>query len=494
MQRVNPPTRGLLWACACLLCLVLSLAHAYAQPKLLIFTDRAPQMEHNNQPYDPNIDLKPHLVPFLQELRKVQVEWYDPNHSVAREFAQRRDLKEEQLRDPSPVLRAQLARAWGATYVMTARCTRAPDTNQYEYAISVWELGKRAPVWQAQGFQQLATGVGGETAALQTLARTIAMRLDAELWSELPRLAEQVVNPTPRTAPRPTEPPSADPKQQLEQYLRDGKHYEALLPLRALVNAEPENPAWRVQLVRLYRQLGLLAQAREVLETATQLLPDDETLLQEWAALLEAEGDLAGAIARLQRALITRPDARTLRLRVFDLQLQAGDASQAARTLEPLANQTDEEVRFRQYLLRGALRQLEELPRESFALTESRAALWFQVLSGLAADLASELLDLRRFANSPNPNWSALRERGERTVLTALQIAQWAESVQPTDTTRTLLAHARFACQMLTQSAQHMARYLLSRKVEEEERASLLRIEAMRELESAKNALPKRTP
>ncbi|MCS7272926.1 MAG: tetratricopeptide repeat protein [Fimbriimonadales bacterium] len=473
---------------------VVSLSLASAQPKLLIFVERAPLTQHNDQPYDPNVDLKPHLTPFLQELRKVQVEWYDPAHPIAREFAQRRDLREEQLRDPNPILRAQLARAWGATYVMTVRCTRAPATAQYDYAFTVWELGKRAPVWQARGFQQVATGSASrnEIAALQTLGRTIALRLDSELWKDLPRLAAQVVTPPTRPTPHEPEPLPTDPKQQAEQLLRDGKYHEAVLPLRTLVNAEPENPTWRVHLVRVYRRLGLLSQARQALESATQLLPDDETLTLEWVGLLEAEGNLAEAIARLQTAM-QRRDTEPLRLRLFDLQLQAGDAQQAARTLEPLLSQTGEAVQFRRYLLRGAFRQLEDLPMETHALAEAYAALWLQVAQGLMTDLSSELLDIRRLANSPRPDWNALRERSERAVLLALNIGQWLERAQPTEATRTLLAHARFASQLLVQAAQHMARYVLLRKTEELERASLLRIEAMRELEAAKNALPKRT-
>ncbi|MDW8106057.1 MAG: tetratricopeptide repeat protein [Armatimonadota bacterium] len=471
-------------------------AFAYSQPKLLIFVDRAPLTQHNDQPYDPNIDLKPHLMPFLQELRKVQVEWYDPEHPIAREFAQRRDVREEQLRNPSPMLRAQLARAWGATYVMTARCTRAPATAQYDYAFTVWELGKRAPVWQAQGFQQVATGATGmdEVAALQTLGRTIALRLDSELWKDLPRLAVQILTPSTRSAPREADPLPADPQQQVEQLLRAGRYHEALLPLRALVNAEPENPTWRVQLVRLYRRLGLLSQARQALESATQLLPEDETLVLEWADLLEAEGNLAEAITRLQTALQTRPNSEPLRLKLFDLQLQAGDVSRATRTLEPLMTQPSEAVQFRRYLLRGASRQLENLPADTFALTDADATLWFQIVQGLMTDLSNELLDIRRLANSPRPDWNALRERSERAVLLALNIGQWLERAQPTDATRALIAHARFASQLLAQATQHMARYVLSRKAEEAERASLLRIEAMRELESAKNALPKRSP
>jgi hypothetical protein len=109
-------------------------------------------------------------------------------------------------------------------------------------------------------------------------------------------------------------------------------------------------------------------------------------------------------------------------------------------------------------------------------------------------DLASELLDLRRLASDPSPNWSALRTRGEQAVLNALHIGQWLERAEPTEATRRILAHIRFASQMLIQAAQQMARYLLSRNPEEEARASLLRIEAMRELESARSALPKYAP
>ncbi|MCX7993226.1 MAG: hypothetical protein N2651_06110, partial [Fimbriimonadales bacterium] len=130
----------------------------HAQPKLLVFVDPAPPVQHNNQPYDPNIDIKPYLLPYLDELRKLQVDWYSPDHPVIQQFAQRRDLSPEQLKTPTPTLRGQLARAWGAAYVMTVRCTRPPEKMQYEYRILVWELGKRAPVWEAEGFQQLATG------------------------------------------------------------------------------------------------------------------------------------------------------------------------------------------------------------------------------------------------------------------------------------------------------------------------------------------------
>jgi hypothetical protein len=178
---------------------LLFLAGGWAQPTLLIFADPAPPVQHDGKPYDPNIDLKPHLTPFLQELRKARVEWYSPTHPIAQQFAQQRGLSAEQLASPTPALRGQLARAWGAAFVMTVRCTRAPEQNSFEYSIKVWRLGARAPVWETEGFQQVASrqGKSDDITALQTLGRTVALRLDAELWDTLPRLAEQLQTPTP---------------------------------------------------------------------------------------------------------------------------------------------------------------------------------------------------------------------------------------------------------------------------------------------------------
>ncbi|MCX7994096.1 MAG: tetratricopeptide repeat protein [Fimbriimonadales bacterium] len=320
------------------------------------------------------------------------------------------------------------------------------------------------------------------------------MRLDGELWEQLPRIAEPIRTPQPAIPPREDTPPPAEPKQLVEKLLREGKYQEALLPLRSVVNAEPDNPDLRMQLIRLYRRISLPLQAQQELERAVMLNPRDERFALEWAQLLRESGNPAAAIARLQEALKAQPESVALRLTLFDLILESGDPSAAARTLQPVEALGGVDIGYRRYLLQGAKRELESLPTESFPLMEERAALWLQIASGLLADLASELLDLRRLATNPSPNWSELRPRSERAVITALSIGRWLELVQPNDATRVLVVHTRFASQMLTQSAQHMARFVLLREVEEEERSSLLRIEAMRELESAKNALPKRQP
>jgi hypothetical protein len=186
-------------------------ASGWTQPTLLIFADPAPPVQHDGQPYDPNIDLKPHLTPFLQELRKVRVEWYAPNHSIARQFGEQRGLSAEQLANPTPALRGQLARAWGAEFVMTVRCTRAPTQTSYEYAIKVWRLGVRAPVWETEGFQQVATRQGRlgrhDRAADSGAHRRDALGRGAMGHPAAPRRAgadARALRPRARSRPRPT--------------------------------------------------------------------------------------------------------------------------------------------------------------------------------------------------------------------------------------------------------------------------------------------------
>jgi hypothetical protein len=107
-------------------------------------------------------------------------------------------------------------------------------------------------------------------------------------------------------------------------------------------------------------------------------------------------------------------------------------------------------------------------------------------------DLANELLDLRRLASDPAPDWKALRERGEQIVVNTLDFGRWLGRLQPDEATREACGHLQFGAQLMGQAAQQMARYLLFRKTDDLESATLLRAEALRELEAAAQA--SRTP
>ncbi len=454
---------------------------ARSQPILLVYQERAPLIEQEGQKIDPNISLQPYLVPFLRELRKVQVEWYAPDHPIAQQFAQQRNIPAERLTEPSPELLAQLARAWRATYLLRVRCARL--SNQFEYRAELWQLGRRSPLWQTEGFQGGGTGNGTDEVSLQSLARTLAMRLDNEVWADLPQTAPAPPPPPPvRTEPVP-EP--KDPATTLKSLLQEGRWHEAILPLRTLIHRNPTDIALRLQLIQLYRRLNLHENALAEIVSALQLAPEESALHLERANLYRERGNLREAVSALRSAIQLNPNSEELRTALIESLLEAGQVAEAEAVLN--AWQGSSPLRdWCAYLLSGATRRFEPLPSSPIDLSEARYKVWLLVVSGAITDLANELLEFRQQANAGTPSWRDLQTRAQQHTLHVLRLGSWLEAVRPMQNLRRPVQRLQFSVQMLNQSSQHMARYLLHRRSEDEERASLLRLEALRELEAAR--------
>ncbi|CUU34084.1 MAG: tetratricopeptide repeat protein [Armatimonadetes bacterium] len=450
---------------------------AQQAPLMLVYQERVPA---SNPEEDPNLPIQAPLTAFLNEIRKVRVEWYQPTHPAVQQVLQARGLAPSRAEQPDTSLLMQVARAMGATYMLTVRCTNGKK-GQIQYACTLWQLGRRAPLWQSEGIQQFTDETYQN--ALMSLLRTLAMRMNQEAFADLPTLPEKP-QPPPTPQSQPPSLPADTPQKRLEQLIREGRLREAIAPLRTLINQEPTNLAYRLQLIQIYRQLGLEGLAAQAVDDALALFPDDETLLNLWARSLQESHDPPQVIEALQHKLRENPASSTLRLHLFDALLAAGRTDEAETVLTPFQNTDLPEVRWREYLLQGAKRRyaITGEPVQGFG---EQAGLWWTIVSGAFTDFANEILDLRRLASDPAPNWKQLRERGEKLVQQILEFGQWVGRMQPDATLQKPYQHVRFGAQLLGQSAQHMARYLLSRNNEEAEQAATLRIEALRELESA---------
>ncbi|MFQ3611346.1 MAG: tetratricopeptide repeat protein [Fimbriimonadales bacterium] len=476
----------------CLALLGWSLLGAHAQPIVLVYQERAAPIEQDGQKIDPNISLQPYLVPFLRELRKVQVEWYQPDHPIAQQFAQQRRIPPERLSAPSPELLAQLARAWRATYVLRLRCVRAG--NQFEYRAELWQLGRRNALWQTEGFQGGGTASGSDEPSLQSLARTLAMRLDNEVWQDLATTLPAPTPPPPPTVVRPeAETPPQNPMNQLETLLRDGRWAEAILPLRTLIHRNPTDPNLRLQLVQLYQRLNQPNSAHAELESALQLMPQATALHMERAKLWRSEGKLSEAINLLHSALQIVPNSEALQSALIETLVEAGRTGEAESALNRWQSPSAERA-WCAYLVSGATRRFEPLPAEPVTINTERMSVWLLVVSGAMTDMANELLELRQQSRGDAPSWRTLQSQAEQLNLRILRMSAWLDAVRPTESLRQPVQRLRFSAQLLSQSAQYMARYLLQRRSEDEERASLLRLESLRELEAVRQALSPKTP
>jgi len=477
---------------ACWLLLGLASACALAdQPLLLIAQQRVPVPDTEKEAFDPNLDILPALSHYLKELRKMEIIHYSAQHPSVQRFALEKRLERTALESPDTALLLRIGHALNATYVLIARCTRQKQSQQLDYEVEVWQPGQRAALWQRKGTQQIGMNDPQQQEnALHSLARTIALQLDSELWRQLPTLPE---NPLQREriapATQPISPLAKDTPASLDpdKLIREGRLSEALLLLRTEVNRDPLNESLRLKLIDLYRRLGLKEVALEECERALHLMPQSTLLLMNWARLMQEQGQIAEAIQTLNQWLQRAHAPReTLLLLLFDLQVLAGDFAGAASTLNSMPAETAKspEQHWRAYLLQGIQRRFDP-PNEPIPLHRERLPLLRLVVSGIMHDLANELLDLRRLASDPAPDWKALRERGEQVVGNALDFGRWLGRLQPDEATRKVLEHLQFGAQLMGQAAQQMARYLLYRKTDDLESAALLRAEALRELEAA---------
>jgi tetratricopeptide (TPR) repeat protein len=475
------------------------------QPLLLIAQLRVPAPPTDKEPFDPNLDILPALTHYLKEQRKVQLMRYSPQHPSIQRFARENRLEPAALESPDIPLLLRLGHALNARYVLIVRCTRQRESQQIEYEVEVWQPGRRTALWHTKGAHQLLTPSshevphqpGEQDAALHSLARTIALQLDSELWRQLPTLPEDPLQEEQETqASQPMNSPTKDARASADpdKLIGEGRLSEALLLLRAEVNQNPLNDSLRLKLIDLYTRLGLKEAALEECERAIRLMPHSERLLMNWAQLMREQARVAEAIQTLQRWLQgTQASRDLLWLLLFDMQVLAGDFAGAASTLNAATTpgQHDSEWDWRAYLLQGIQRRFAQAD-EPIPLNRERLTFLLFVVGGIMNDLANELLDLRRLVSDPAPDWKALRERGEQMVVNTLDFGRWLGRLQPDEATRAALGHLQFGAQLMGQAAQQMARYLLYRKADDLESATLLRMEALRELEAATQA--SRTP
>ena len=120
---------------------------------------------------------------------------------------------------------------------------------------------------------------------------------------------------------------------------------EGIAQLEAALREHPDQTEGWVLLARAYQSEGRTAQARDALDKAAKLAPNDPDILVE-AAQARANADPerhfdATAVALLQSALQANPAHQRARWFLGVWQRQSGQSAQAAATWTPLLDQVD---------------------------------------------------------------------------------------------------------------------------------------------------------
>jgi tetratricopeptide (TPR) repeat protein len=470
------------------------------RPLVLIFQQNAPAVKNEEgKEADPNLPLmRSAMAEQLRALGKLEVVVFSLEHPTAERITRERKLKPEQFASPSPQLLQQVARDWGARYFMTVVAYRLPEEKRVQYKAAVWEVGQRNPAWSEEGMQPFAqSGEFALHSTLQSVARTVALKLSASLWRDLPatQVPDSLIRPVDAGGNTSTEKP-VDPRKEALERLQKNDYVGALSFARLAVNQSPMDIEWRVRLIDIYRKLNLNETALQECERCLSLFPGREEFVLKQVDLLIAENRAQEAQGLLQERVEKNPQSLPLLLALCDLEL-AGANYKAALTLCEQAYAvapTSPEVGWRRYVVYGAQGTYEQamnaFPPQQPTMLPERYRVFFIVASGALSDMSAELMNVRGLLENPNPPLSEAKPRSEKLLKQAIDCGRWLEKVKPEPPLKKPHDQLRFAGSLMNQSAQSLARYLLYRKKEDMETALLLRAESLRELEAARKELP----
>lgn len=464
------------------------------KPIVLIYQQMAPPVKENNEERDINVPASTAFAAQLRSLDKLEAVLYSPEHPTVERIAREKKWKPEQLSAPTSAMLQQIAREWGARYWMVVLALQEDPKQPIAYQVELWQVGKRDVIWSERGTQQLVQTSSnlGSSAALQSMARTLTLKMNAAALQDLPVIKSPEVTTTTTDNPPPVS--ALNPKKEALELLKRGDYESALPYLRLAVNESPKEADWRLRLIDAYRKLKMNAHAQSECERAITLFPQREDFFIALVNLYQAENRLPEARAALNERLLKNPQAFPLLLALFDLEMTMADREAASLTYQRAANLSPEspETRWRFYLLMGAKGDYEpavQHPLDSLpTLTLERYSAAFQISAARLSELSAQIMDLKTALADPNPTLSKVKPRIERLNQETLAFGRWLDYLKPEPPVKRIHDQLKFANSLLTQSAQRMARYLLNRQQDDLDAAILNRNEALRELESARKA------
>lgn len=469
------------------------------RPLVLIFQQKVPSIKNDEgKELDPNLPILSHMAEQVRALGKLDVAAFSLEHPTAERIIRERNLKPEQFAAPTHQLMQLAAKDWGARYFITIAAHKLPAERQVQYKVEVWELGQRSPAWTEDSVQPFAQS--GELAlqsTLQSIARTVALKLNASLWRNLPsiQVPDHLIRPVEIGDDTSAE-KQADPRKEAIDRFQKGDYIGALPFARLAINQSPMDIEWRVRLIDIYRKLNMNETALQECERCLSLFPGREEFVLKQVELLTAEKRIADARSLLQERVDKNPQSLPLLLALCDIELAQANYQSALALCEQAyaIAPTSPEVGWRRYVAYGARGDYEQgisaFPPRQPTMTPERYRVLFVVADGALSDTSAELMNVRGLLENPNPPLSEAKSRSEKLLKQALDCGRWLEKVQPEPPLKKAHDHLRFASSLMNQSAQNLARYLLYRKKEDMETALLLRAEALRELEAARKELP----
>ncbi|NUL81479.1 MAG: hypothetical protein HUU60_02000 [Armatimonadetes bacterium] len=471
----------------------LSVAFAFGQPKMptvLVYQERAPLVQRQNQqPFDPNVTVQGFMTAELRELGKVEPVSYSTDHPTAQRIALDMRLEPSATGSPSLDLLREMAKQWPAQYLVVVTCERA-ETGQAIFARArLYQPTKREPVWQDEVMSTISVGLQSDpSAAAKSSIRTLAWRMNGDPFKDF-AVTRQPVN-TGGDAPPPSNfsPIERDPAKEGLDFLAAGNAIAAIEPLRAAITEKPYDLSLRLKLIEAYESAGSREAAVRESERALILFPGASQLTMKAAETSLSEGDRAGARERLLKAVEANPSALEPLLALCDLELHEANYDLAYHWAQKAVSidAASALVSWRVYLTHGARADFSKVDAGySHQPSELEFALFYVVVQGHITDAADELNDIRRVLSEPNPSLADSKAKLDALAAGLEGFETWLEAIKPEASHKESVGRIKLATNLLAQSSEALAHFLLSKDRQRLATAALLRTEALEELKAA---------
>lgn len=323
----------------------------------------------------------------------------------------------------------------------------------------------------------MSASVGGATdwnVVADTLARTWAQMLFQGPFERLPkrpRVDTPAPDPGPRTIPDrepDAAPPTGDALLEARRMIRQNLRTEAVLRLRAAIDARPFDLELRSAAAQIMLDAGLAHEAASEASRTATLAPEQAGLrLLAARAWLQA-GEPAKARAELNEALARDASSAQARLIQGEVLAATGDYEEALTAFAAARDLGDAyEARIGQgfalaMLLRAepARSALQDLLDPGQAARVMAFRRWAARLDREFDDLATELSEVQRLGRARRAD-TALKTRAQTALDRARGFATFATAFEPPAAHRTSHARRALAHQLLAQAAADTQAFVL---------------------------------
>jgi tetratricopeptide (TPR) repeat protein len=453
------------------------------------------------------------LKSYLRDTGKVDVlQVRSDMPSIKRAIAEGAITDEEVTRLQDPSVRQKIAKAIGADYALGG--ATAVKDGQVSMAVELVNV-KTGKTWQGNSNVKISGGDPAKslTNGIQSATNTVVEQLSSDALQTLPKttVAPPPVENTPDEATT-TATAAGDAPARFErakQMLEQGNVAGATYELTRAIDADPQNPDYRMLLARAYMRRNMYDEALAQLKRVTDADPNNQEAVKATTEIYEAKGTPTESMELYQKLITQKPDDPKLRISLGDLLWKKAKIEEAIKSYEAAEALDSKSVEVHDKLARcyaaqsrfddstrelGLIATLE--PKPDPTTVSARYSDLMKVVENEIKSISSQFdQGAKAYANEEH-TLEQYYEMVRGLTARADTLTKFLDKVTVPPASVSAQSHRILACSLLSQAGEALMSFLETNKTDHQTESQLYLSEARKELSLAAGpavAAPKAT-